>query len=263
MRTTVLRIQCLLLLALLMAACTQVQAIPGEQFPTYQPYLGRALSYLTRQIDETGLLRAAPTAAAPQHWLAPDNLLALWAFDTARAGEAAAKLRTALADYAPLQSGLMEAVHGEPVPWPPHTVVAREVQPGVWVAAATGSDIAADWEKHSDLLLIGALNAWNAQDSTEAQRLYSQAMAGFDGNGLPHAGGATGAYATSDLALAIFTGATIGAPLPRALVDALLAKQAPTGGFYAEYTTAGPAGATSTEATAYAALALMAARQEE
>ena len=196
-----------------------------------------------------------------QHWLTPDNQLALWAFDAARAGEAATKLHAALAAFAPVPHGLIEAMHGEVVPWPPHTARQTEVQPGVWAESYDGEEAIPEWEGDCTLDFIAALNAWNEQQAAEAQRLYALAMTKFDGSGCARAQ-APGSYATRDLALAILTGARIGRPADRALVDALLALQAPSGGFYAEYTAGGPSGATTTAATAYAALALMAVRQE-
>lgn len=259
---------------LLFGACRAPQAASGEPYAAFQPFLGRSLSYLARQVDESGLLAAAP-AADPQsppaeHWLAPDNQLALWAFETARAGEAAAALRAALEAYAPFRHGLVETLHGETVTWPPQQPTQQEVRPGVRLESYAGSAPVAAWERDPYLLLVGALNAWNAQDAAEAQRRYAAALARFDGQGFTReettGEASTGVYATRDLALAVFTGARIGASgdrsCARSLVAALLAQQAPSGGFYAAYTAAGPRGDTTTEATAYAALALMAVRQE-
>jgi hypothetical protein len=260
-----IRILALVLLACFaLAACSTPQATPSEPLAAFQPFLGRSLSYLARQVDGTGLLRASGEAGEEgtvQHWLTPDNQLALWAFDAARAGEAGTKLRAGLADFAPVRHGLIEAMHGEVVPWPPHTAQQSEVQPGVWAESYDGEEAIAQWEGDCTFGFIAALNAWNEQQAAEAQRLYAVAMTKFDGTGCARAQ-AAGSYATRDLALAILSGARIGRPADRALVDALLALQAPSGGFYAEYTAVGPSGATTTAATAYAALALMAVRQE-
>ncbi len=62
----------------------------------------------------------------------PTTRLALWAFETAHAPEAAAKLRTAWPLCPPAEHGLIEAMQGEAIPWPPHTAVQQEVQPGIW-----------------------------------------------------------------------------------------------------------------------------------
>jgi hypothetical protein len=248
-------------MAVSLASCTARQAAPAEPLAAFQPYLGRSLSYLARQVDDTGLLRAAVGEGAVQHWLAPDNKLALWAFDTAHAPEAEAKLSTALAALPPAQHGLIEAMHGEAIPWPPHTPVQREVQPGIWEETYTGGEIIATWESDCFLDLAGALQAWNAGDRGEAQRRYTQAMGKFDQVGClqPQS---SGRYMTRDLALRIFAGARMGVPVDGNLIDALLALQTPSGGFTAEYTAEGPQGDTTTAATAYAALALMAVRQE-
>jgi hypothetical protein len=249
------------LLAFLVAACSAAQATPDMQFATFQPYLGRSLSYLARQGDETGLLREAPGNGPARHWLLPDNTLALWAFDIARAGEAATKLRSALEVYEPMQDGPIEAMQGTVVAWPPHTTVQTEVQPEVWTETHSGESVIAGWENYSDLRFAAALNAWNAKQAEEAQRIYSEALQQFDGKGFPSKA-AAGRYATRDLALAIFTGARIGARVDRTLIDALLDQQAPSGGFYTHYTADGPEGDTDTATTAYAALALMTVRQE-
>lgn len=249
------------LLVVSLASCTAQQAAPAEPLAAFQPYLGRSLSYLARQVDDTGLLHAASGAGAAQYWLAPDNKLALWAFDAAHAPEAAAKLRTALAALPPAEHGLIEAMHGEAIAWPPHTAVQQEIQPGIWEESYSGGGIIADWESDCFLDLAGALEAWNTGDKSEAQRRYTQALGKFDQVGCVQPQ-SSGRYMTRDLALRIFAGARIGVPVDRDLIDSLLALQTPSGGFTAEYTAEGPQGDTTTAATAYAALALMAVRQE-
>ncbi len=250
----------LLLLACSLVGCTAQRAAPAEPLAAFQPYLGRSLSYLARQVDATGLLHAAAGEEAARHWLAPDNRLALWAFETAHAPETAAKLRTAMAALPAAGHGLIEAMQGEAIPWPPHAPVQQEVQPGIWAETYDGEMIA-DWENDCYFDIIAALAAWNGGDKGEAQRLYTEAMGKFDAEGCRRPG-SPASYRTRDLALAIFAGARIGAPVDRSRIDTLLALQAPSGGFTTEYTTAGPVGATTTADTAYAALALMAVRQE-
>ena len=254
------RICALLLLACLLIACTPRQAAPAEPLAAFQPYLGRSLSYLSRQVDNTGLLHAGPYESAARHWLVPDNRLALWAFEAAHATEAATKLHTALAAMAPAKHGLIEAMQGEAIPWPPHSAVQQEVQPGIWIETYGGDSIA-DWESDCALDFIAALHAWNSGDTGEAQRLYAEAMGKFDAAGcrrpeLPDR------YLTRDLALAIFTGARIGEQVDKRRIDALVALQTPSGGFTTQYTAEGPQGDPTTADTAYVALALLAVRQE-
>ena len=129
-----------------LASCTAQQAAPAEPLAAFQPFLGRSLSYLARQVDTTGLLRASAGEGAVQYWLAPDNKLGLWAFDTAHAPEAAAKLRTALGTLPPARHGLIEAMQGEAIPWPPHTAVQQEVEPGIWEETYNGGEFIADRE---------------------------------------------------------------------------------------------------------------------
>ena len=177
-----IRVCALLLLACCLAGCTARQAAPAEPLAAFQPYLGRSLSYLARQVDTTGLLHAAAGEGAARHWLTPDNKLALWAFEAAHAPEAAAKLRTAMAALPPTSRGLIEAMQGEAIPWPPHTAVQQEVQPGIWAEASRG-EVIADWENDCYLDLIAALRAWNSHANSEAQRLYAVALGMFDAAG--------------------------------------------------------------------------------
>ena len=255
-----IRVWALLLLACFLTGCTPRQAAPAEPLAAFQPYLGRSLSYLARQVDATGLLHATPDEGATRHWLAPDNQLALWAFEAAHATETATKLRTALATTPPATHGLIEAMHGEAIPWPPHAAVQQEVQPGIWLETYGGEAIP-DWESDCALDLIAALHAWNGGDKGEATRLYAEAMGKFDDSGCRRPE-PPGSYRTRDLALAIFTGARIGEQVDRSRIDTLLALQTPSGGFTSEYTAEGPQGDATTVDTAYVALALMAVRQE-
>jgi hypothetical protein len=251
-----------------MSACAAVApapAVPTAAPPVlpsiFQPALGRTLAYLVRQVDDTGLLRAAPDSAPARHWLLVDNELALWALEEANADEVATPLRAALAAYAPPTHGLLEALRHEVVAWPPRSATEVELQPGIWLETRTGEEVVEDWAQQSDLAFYAALNAWNGGDQAEARRLYTQALSAFDGTGFVD-GDFDGRYSTTKLALATFTGARLGLPVEKALVDALLHQQAENGGFAAYYTAEGGAGDTDSATSAYAALALMALRQE-
>ena len=157
------------------------------------------------------MLHAAPGAGATRHWLVPDNKLALWAFEAAHALEATEKLNTALAAQPPAEHGLIEVMQGNTILWPPHTAVQQEVQPGIWTEMYSGEAIV-DWENDCYLDLIAALRAWNGGDTTEAQQLYTEALDKFDNTGCRRPE-STSSYFMRDLALAIFTGARIGAPV--------------------------------------------------
>lgn len=245
---------------LTLAACAAPTATPAPVALAFQPYIGRSLSYLVSQIDETGLLHAA-AGTADKHWLQPDNMVALWALTTANAKESVGKLQASIAQYPTTRDGLIETLQHQVVTWPPQAATQVELKPGVWTETHTGPTPSADWRQSSELLLYGALNAWNAGKQDEANTLYAQALQKFDGNGFASAESGQ-QYATATLALAIFTGAQLQQPIADAMIERLIAQQAPTGAFYPAYSIAGPSGEPDTRTTALAALALLTVRQE-
>ncbi len=228
----------LLSIALLaLTACTSVApvSVPMPTPMVFQPMLGRALSFLARQVDaDPGLLHRS--AATPSvHWLAPDNLLALWVFQEANANELAAKLATTLDQYDARGDGLIETIAGAEVVWPPKSALEQELAPGVWLESRAGDTVVEDWAASAELTLFAALNAWNRGDAATASRLYADAMGLFDGIGFREADFG-GEYATRPLALAILAGQRLGEPVDPALVAHLRALQDTSGGFVARYT---------------------------
>lgn len=251
----------LCLIVPLLAACT-VAAPPAAPTPTpmvFQPTLGRALSFLTRQLDaDVGLLRAAPDD--DRHWLAPDNLLVEWVMQEAHAADLTVELETELASFGAPHHGLIESLRGEVIAWPPMLAAQQEMSPTVWLESYTGATTIDDWASRADLILFAALNAWNQGDAAQAQEHFAAAMELFDGAGFRNAANPD-RYTTSDLALALNAGARLGEPVNDAIVRQLLALQGADGGFAAHYTADGPVDDADTRTTASALLALYALRQ--
>lgn len=245
----------------LLAACTAAApaTAPTPTPMVFQPTLGRALAFLTRQLDtDIGLLRAAPDDA--RHWLAPDNLLVEWVMQEAHAAKLTVELETELASFGAPQHGLIETLRGDVLTWPPAVAAQQEVTPTIWLESYTGAGVIDDWAKRADLTIFAALNAWNQGDAQQAQEHFAAALAMFDGAGFRDAANQEH-YTTTDLALALLAGARMGAPVNDAIVRQLLRLQSADGGFAAHYTADGPADSADTRTTAYALLALYALRQ--
>lgn len=230
-----------------------------------QERIDRAVAYLRDQYNpEVGLLSESPVVAPNTYWLATDNQLAVYALE--RAGETA--LASAIADtlkrYQRRRHGLIEVLAGEGATWPPHVpthaVVARgdgwEIKEETRVVGLTYPD----WDAYADLVLYAALNELHDGFINEARRWYDVALDRFDDIGFADkAYEADGLYATYKLALAAYVGCLLDGRVDAGLWDELLAKQAPSGGFYTLYDVVGvPQGDTNTETTAYALLALLA-----
>jgi hypothetical protein len=221
--------------------------------------LGRALAFLTRQLDaEVGLVRAAPDD--PRHWLTPDNLLVEWVMQDAHAADLTVELETELATFGAPPHGLIETLRGAAVTWPPAIAVQQEVSPTVWLEEHTGAGTIDNWASRADLTLYAALNAWNQGNAAQAQEYFTAAMAMFDDVGFRDADNPD-RYATTDLALALMVGARLGKPVNDAIVRRLLSLQGADGGFAAHYTADGSHDNADTRTTAYALLAFYALRQ--
>ncbi len=235
------------------------QLVPdGDDRVLFQPYLGRALSWLVQQVGENGLLTAGEGTAV-RYRLQPDNELARRVFHLARGEAAELDLGAALGRFNVPMHGWWEALDGEVVAWPPHALAERLLEGDIWVEEATGP-VVEQWESQSELLLLAALNAHNAGDAAEAVERLAGAMTRFDGTGFSDGQQADVGYSLRPLTLALVANARMGNPVDEQVVAALLAQQLPGGGFPMEYGAAAPAA--NTEATALAAYALLVSRQE-
>ena len=242
------------------AVCGEATAAPLVQ-PLRAPAAG-AQAFLRTQYDPgVRLLRESPVVAPERHWLATDNRLAVYALEAAGDGLAPI-VAAALAEYsdqfdAP-QHGLIEALTGAPIAWPPRTHTHTELAAGVWHEERLSGVAMDDWMEYADLTLYGALEAWNRGDTVEARRRYAAALALFDGIGFADRARTTH-YTTYKLALALWVGHRLGAPQRPDLLTTLLSKQDASGGFVSLYNLQGtPEGDANTETTSYALLALTA-----
>jgi hypothetical protein len=166
----------------------------------------------------------------------------------------------ALAEYSAQfdepQHGLIEALTGAPITWPPRTHTHTELAAGVWNEERLSGVAMDDWMEYADLTLYGALEAWNRGDIQEARRRYAAALTMFDGTGFADRA-RDSHYTTYKVALALWVGQRLGEPLRAELLTALLSKQDASGGFVTLYNLQGiPEGDANTETTAHALLAL-------
>jgi hypothetical protein len=128
----------------------------------------------------------------------------------------------------------------------------------VWVELSNGEGQFQDWADYTNLAMFGAQNEYHHGNQLTAIQIFQRAVERFDGVGFKDKA-FNGDYETYKLALTLYTGLAIRAPLDGkgdTLVEALL-KQASSGGFHTHYT--GPrtlAGDTNTETTSLVLLAL-------
>lgn len=234
----------------------------GAGAPAVSANIDAALAFLHAQYDpSTRLLRESPIVAPDRRWLATDNQLARLAL-AAAADPLAAEIAESLVQYGErfgaARHGVIEALTGVPVAWPPRTHTHQELLPGIWHEERITGAPMLDWAGYADLALYGALEAWNRGDAATARSRYAVALAHFDGVGFDDAA-ATTHYTTYKLALALLVGQQLQEPARPDLLAALLAKQDETGGFVTLYNRQGaPEGDANTETTSYALLALLA-----
>ncbi|GAB4513268.1 MAG: hypothetical protein Kow0047_24820 [Anaerolineae bacterium] len=192
-----------------------------------------------------------------------DNWLAVLALQRLGERAFAGRLAAGMQRYGNNRHGLIEALSGETISWPPRTANQRVVQRvggwEIWTEDRLTGDVYQDWAEYADLALYGALEAHLRGDRLVARQRYRAAMEMFDGAGFADkAFRADGRYATYKLALALYVGRKLGEPVHDDVLAALLTKQdTESGGFYAMYDVDGiPVNDANTETTAYALLAL-------
>ncbi len=227
-----------------------------------QPSIQQAVAYLASEYDpDIGLIRESPITAPDRYWLATDNRLAVYALRAAGDEDLAGIIEESIDRYGGGEHGLIEALTGQNIQWPPRTETQYQVAGKIWNEHRLTGPRYEDWQEYADLALYAALDAHNEEDDEEAVRRYRQALQMFDGVGFADKAYKSkdghGFYATYKLALALFVAAAIGEPPDKTILDALLSKQAPSGGFTTLYDDAGtPQGDTNTETTSHALLAL-------
>lgn len=243
----------------------------------------RSVNFLYSQYnEELGLLRESTLVASHRYWLTTDNRLAIYALRAAGEITLPARLESTLHRYGEVRHGVIEALAGqEMAAWPPHVEVTTTVglgeigercprpenlhEPVICQETRLIGNQYEDWELYSDWLLYGALHAHQQNRKEDALQFYEAALHQFDGTGFDDLAARGGDkdgpivhYATYKLALALYVGVSLGQPLRTDILEALLQKQAPAGGFYTLYTPDGTRTSDdiNTETTAYALLAL-------
>lgn len=239
-------------------------AIPG-----LDEAIDRALAFLSaRYNSEYSLLNESPDARPTYFWLATDNWLAARALQAAGAVDRAELIRARIGDT---RHGLIEALDGEIVTWPPFTetqiLIEKVLNDEIKTEERVSGERYEDWEEYADLVLYGALNEHSQRREAEARRRYNLALSMFNGIGFEDkaytAPDSHGFFAIYKVALALYVGQTIGLPPDSRLLPALLAKQNDSGGFVTLYDANGiPKGDANTETTSYAILALTALRNQ-
>jgi hypothetical protein len=275
-----------LVLSLLLAIACDLGIHAIQPVDRVEHSIQRAVAYLDAEYERGafGLLPESPEARPNKHWLATDNQVAVWALRAADEEVFATQLERALRRWGTRRHGIIEALAGEPISWPPHPEQQFVIGPYLRHRTATQPNACSepkdspekvicqetrntqmprfdDWQEYADLALYGALNACNRGNTDQAHDYYGQALELFN-NGVGFAdkaycGGEEKYYATYKLALALYVGAALGEPVEEKLLAALLDKQDGAGGFYALYDSEGVGqGDSNTETTAYAILAL-------
>jgi hypothetical protein len=237
--------------------------VPQTQFSTKPPCssIQRGIDFLAARFNSNlGLLNESPVVAPNKYWLTNDNALAAFALSKLGRSELAATLKSSLQHYGYETNGLIEVIWGTQVFFPPHAAeqVMISIQNGeeIWQEFRMGGKFE-DWHEYADLGFLGALNEFRAGRISESHAIFSKALEKFKDQGFQDQA-FKGLYETYKLALALYVGDTIQAPIPikKMLQQILLAMQAENGGFYTHYRDIQhPEGDTNTETTAYALLA--------
>lgn len=274
----------LLLILLLVVACVPV-SIEKQADAQVDQAIQRAIAYLQAEHrrEPFNLLRESPVARPHKYWLATDNQLAVYALRAVHEDTLAAQLESARQQWQAEPQGLIEALAGEVITWPPFperqsitgptpqqrtneqpnacskpedspvNVICQEIRDEQQPAFA-------DWQDYADLALYGALNACNQGNREQAHERFQQAMNLFDGLGFAdkaYQNSKPSLYATYKLALALHVGALLSEQREDRLLTVLLTKQNTAGGFVTLYDSKDIGrGDSNTETTAYALLAL-------
>ncbi len=253
----------IVLLSLLVAAAAGCSSLPT---PAPCPGIQRGLAFLNARYNpEIGLLNEAPQAAPNKYWLANDNVLATYTLRQLGKTGLADNIQKTLQRYGYSSNGLIAAVGGATIPFPPYVDRAEQIDKigasEVWHEFHDRGGRFEDWPTYANLAFLGALNELNLENKAGASAIYASTMEQFDGAGFRDAvylNSADKKYETYKLALGLYTGAKLKAPLPNGgqMLKALLAMQAANGGFNTHYVDLNtPQGDQNTETTALALLA--------
>jgi hypothetical protein len=165
-----MRTLALLVTLFLFSACTLPTPPTPRPAPVsdLQAVIGGAVAYLEGEYDtEIGLIRESPITAPDRYWLATDNQLAVYAL-AAVDNDLAATLADTIARYQESPHGLIEALTGEQVEWPPRVETQAQVEGKIWHEHRLSGGQYDDWQAYADLALYGALAAHNRGETEEA-----------------------------------------------------------------------------------------------
>ncbi len=253
----------LIFLSILLVGCT-VPPAPSAPVPSLDAPISAAHCFLAARYSPAyKLLQESPIVAPNRYWLATDNRLAVYALRAVEDDVHAAALAVSIAAHGGRRHGLIEALTGENIQWPPRTETQAEVDGTIWNEHRFTGARYEDWREYADLALFAALDAHNEGNDQQAVTRYRQALKLFNGIGFadkPYTSTVGhGLYTTYKLALALHVAAQIKEPPDSRLLPALLGKQDESGGFVTLYDASGtPQGDASTETTSYAILGLTA-----
>ncbi len=180
-------------LALVFMLLTACAPISGPEESLHKP-IAEAISYLRSETNQDLLLiRESPESFPDRHWLATDNWLAAHALTAVGEDELANQITETLDRYNAGPHGLIEALAGAPIEWPPQTETQSHldsVRQGVWMEKRTSGTVMEDWYDYVDLRMYGAIHAINQGNTQNARKYYRATVDDFhaEWNRLPRQG---------------------------------------------------------------------------
>jgi hypothetical protein len=213
------------------------------------PAIEHGLAFLNARYNPTlGLLNESANYFPHRYWLTTDNTLAAFVVGQFGYTDLSVTIRTSIRQYGDDSNGLIEVLWGIPVVYPPHIANQSKLtnvgEDEIWQEMRIDGEPMQDWAEYADLSFWGALNAYQQGHAAEALNIFAGGMALYDGKGFADKAfnnpppGEPARYDTYKLALALYVGGVIQAPLSNSneLHATLLAMQNPQGGFITNYT---------------------------
>ncbi len=229
------------------------------------PNLQQISSFITDQYSyDLQLCAEAPIAAPNTYWLLNDNLEAA----VALAGPSPSKaynIAAALYQRGYMTNDMIEALHGQGIPWPPRTpsvVVVEDNLPNyiIQTEVRDGGEISS-WSGYGDLVAMRAIALANEGDTAGADTTLDTLFAMWDGVGIDDAvHQSTGIYATYKLALLLIAADEVGKTVPfrTEIEDRLGLQQRADGGIITDYQPDGtPTGDANVETSSLTYVAML------
>ncbi len=199
-------------------------------------------TFITGQYSyDLQLCAEAPIAAPNTYWLLNDNLEAA----VALAGPSPSKaygIAAALYQYGYMTNDMIEALHGQGIPWPPHAPSALVIDDSlpdyiIKTEVRDGGEISS-WADYGDLVAMRAIALANEGDPAAADSTLDTLFAMWDGVGIDDVvHQSSGIYATYKLALLLIAADEVGKTVPfrSAIEDRFGAQQRADGGIITDY----------------------------